>query len=70
MAKIIKPPSFDLNAKPLDSLDVNEKPPPIVKLADAQHLAQMLATFVMDNPFEFTPTNIMKLQTWHIGEAQ
>ena len=28
--------SFDLNAKPLDSLDVDEKPPLIVKLAYAQ----------------------------------
>jgi hypothetical protein len=26
--------SFDLNAKPLDSLDVDERPPPIMKLAN------------------------------------
>ena len=58
----IEPPSFDLNAKPLDSLDVDERPPPIVKLADAQHHAQLLATFFMDNPLEFTPANVMKLQ--------
>ena len=25
----IKPRSFDFNAKPLDSLDVDEKPPPM-----------------------------------------
>ena len=28
----IEPLSVDLNAKPLDSLDVDERPPPIVKL--------------------------------------
>ena len=47
---------------PQFSLDVDERPPPIVKLADAQHHAQLLATFFfMDNPLEFTPTNVMKL---------
>jgi hypothetical protein len=57
-----EPPSFDLNAKPLDSLDVDGRPPTIVKLVDTQHHAQLLATFIMDNSLEFTPTNIMKLQ--------
>jgi hypothetical protein len=41
----IEPSSFDLNAKPLNYLDVDERPPPIVKLIDAQHHAQLLATF-------------------------
>ena len=58
----LKPPGFDLDAKPLDSLDVDERPPPIVKLVDAQHHAQLLATFFMDNPLELTPTYVMKLQ--------
>ena len=31
----IKPPSFDLNTELLDSLDVNERPPHIVKLENA-----------------------------------
>ena len=29
----IEPPSSDLNAKPLDILDVDDRSPPIVKLA-------------------------------------
>ena len=39
----LKPPSFDLNAGLLNSLDVEERPPPIVKYVDAQHHAQLLA---------------------------
>ena len=46
----MEPPSLDLNAKPLNYLDVDERPPPIVKLVDAQHHDQLLATFFMDNP--------------------
>ena len=57
----IKLPSFDLNAKLMDALDVNERPPPIVKLLNVQHHAQLLATFFMDNPVGVTPTYIMKL---------
>ena len=45
----IKSPGFDLNAKPLDSLHVGERPPPIVKLANAQHHASLLATFLWIN---------------------
>ena len=41
----IKPPSFNLNVKPLHSLDVDKRPPHIVKLANAQHRAQLLDTF-------------------------
>ena len=37
----IEPPSFDLDAEPLDSLDADDKPPPIVKLRDAQHHVQL-----------------------------
>ena len=33
----IEPPSLDLNAKHLDSLDVDDRPPRVVKLANAQH---------------------------------
>ena len=47
--------------RPLDSLDVDERPPPTIKLADAQHHAQLLATFFMDHSLDFTPTNVMKL---------
>ena len=58
----IEPPSSDLNAEPLDSLDVDKGPPLNVKLENAQHHAQFLATFLfMDNQSKFTPTNVMKL---------
>ena len=50
LAQRIKPPSSNLNAESLHSLDVDERPPPIVKLVDAQHHAKLLATFFMDNP--------------------
>ena len=38
----IEPPSFDLHAMLLDSLVVDERPPLIMKLVDAQHHAQLL----------------------------
>jgi len=41
----IKAPSFDLNVEPLNSLDVDERSTQVVKVADAQHHAQLLATF-------------------------
>ena len=41
----IEPPSSDLNAKPLNSSDVDKRLALIVKLTDAQHHAQLLATF-------------------------
>ena len=40
----IEPTSSNLTAKPLHTLDVDERPPPIVKLADAQHHSQLLDT--------------------------
>ena len=55
-------PNFDLNAKPLDSLDIDERPPLIMKLATAQHHAHLLIALLMDNPLKLTLANIMKLQ--------
>jgi hypothetical protein len=37
-----------------------KKPPPIVKMADAQHHAQLLVALFMDNPVEFNHVNVMK----------
>ena len=45
----------------MDSLDVDENPPLIMKLVDAQHHAQLLAITSMPNQLDFTPTNVMKL---------
>ena len=57
----IEPLSFDLNTKPSDYLDVDKRPSPsIVKLANAQPHAQLLATFLMDNPLQFTPPYVTK----------
>ena len=61
LGHIIEPPSFDLAAKPLDFLDMHVKPPPIVKLANAQHHAQLSTTFFMDNPLGFIFAYVMKL---------
>ena len=36
----------------LDSLDVDERPPRIMKLIDAQHHAPLLGTLFMDNPLD------------------
>ena len=57
----IEPITYDLNAKCLVSLDVDDRPPPIMKLAHAQHHTQLLATFFMDNPFKLIIANVMKL---------
>ena len=43
----IKPPRLDLNAKPWDFLDVDERPPPHVKLVDARHHTQLLVAFIV-----------------------
>ena len=53
--------SQNLIKRPLDSLKVDEWPPPIMKLADAQHHDKLLAIFFMDNSLDFNPTHIMKL---------
>jgi hypothetical protein len=58
----IEPASLDLTAETINPLDVDERPPPIVKLTDAQQHAQLLATFFMDNSLDFTPADLMKLQ--------
>ena len=49
---------MDLTAKTVNPLDVDERPPPIVKLTDAQQHAQLLATFFYG---QFTPADLMKL---------
>jgi hypothetical protein len=51
-----------LTAETVNPLDIDERPPPIMKLTDAQQHAQLLATFFMDNSLDFTPIDPMKLQ--------
>jgi hypothetical protein len=58
----IEPASLDLIAETVNPLDIDERPPPNVKLTDAQQHAHLLATFFMDNSLDFTPANLMKLQ--------
>ena len=60
LGQTIEPPRFNLNVDPLRSLDVGERPPPIVKVEYAQHHAQLLHTFFMDNVGQFNL--VMKLQ--------
>ena len=64
-----EPPSLDLTVEPLDFLNVDERPPLRVKLANAQHHVQLLATFLMGHPLEFTPIDVKKLHVI-IGGAQ
>jgi hypothetical protein len=47
LGRRIETPSFDLNAEPIDSFDVDERLQLIMKLAYTQHHAQLLATFYM-----------------------
>ena len=58
----IEPASLDLTVGTVNPLDVDERPPPIVKLTDAQQHAQLLASFFMDNSLDFTPAVLMKSQ--------
>lgn len=57
-----------LNAKPLDSWGVDEKPSPIVKLANAQHHGHSLTTFC-DEPITVYSCKRNGV-VGHIGEAQ
>ena len=50
------------DANPLDTLDIDERPPPIVKLADVQPRAQLLATTFYGQPIIITLAYMMKLQ--------
>ena len=45
----------------LDSLGVDERHPPVMKMAYAQHHVRLLATVSMDNPLEFIIVDVMKL---------
>jgi hypothetical protein len=42
----LEPTSLDITAETVKPLDVDERPPPIVKLMDAQQHAHILATFL------------------------
>ena len=68
MGQRIELPSFDLNAKLLDSLDIDERPPPIVKLAVVQHHAHLLVAFFYGQPIRVY--SYKRNETvGHIGEA-
>ena len=45
----------------LDSLDVDERPPPIVKLVDRSTSCSIVRYIGYGQPVRFTPTNVMKL---------
>jgi hypothetical protein len=46
------PSNLDLNVDSI--LDVDDHPPPIVKLIDAQHHASMLSHFLLNNSVNFS----------------
>ena len=60
----IKLASLELTVETVNRLDVDERPPPIVNLTDAQRHAQLIATILMDNSLDFTPAYLMKLQAY------
>ena len=53
----MKSPNYALDAKPLDTLDVDERSPPIVKSC----IASLLAFFLMDDSLQFISTYVKKL---------
>ena len=46
------PSNLDLNVDPIPNVD--DQPPPIVRLSDARHHASMLSHFLLDNPVNFS----------------
>ena len=64
----IEPITYDLNAKCLVSLDVDDRPPPIMKLAHAQHHTQLLATFFYGQPIQAYYCKCNEIAC-HIGDA-
>ena len=54
-------PSFDLNAKPLDSFIVDERPPSIFGIGICSTSWYIVSYIFMDNSIEFTPIYVMKL---------
>ena len=50
---------FDFNT---EVVDVDDQPPPIVRLSAAQHHAQMLSHFIMDNSQDFNVHDIMEFE--------
>ena len=65
----IEAPSFDIDAKLFDYLDVDERPPPIVKLANAHHHTRLLATYFYEQPIRGYHCRRNGI-AGHIGEAQ
>jgi hypothetical protein len=45
------PLNLDLNVDPIPNVD--DQPPPIVKLNDVQHHASMLSHFLLNNSYNF-----------------
>jgi hypothetical protein len=46
------PSNLDLNVDPIPNVD--DQPPPIVKLTNAQHYASMLSHFLLNNSVNFS----------------
>jgi hypothetical protein len=66
----IEPTSLDLTVETVNPLDVDERPPPIVKLKDAQQHAQLLATYILNGQFIRLHSRKYDEIAGHIGEAQ
>jgi hypothetical protein len=49
---VASPSNLDLNVDPIPNVD--NQPPPIVKLTDVQHHASMLSHFLLNNSTNFS----------------
>jgi hypothetical protein len=54
------PSNLDLNVNPISNID--DQPPPIVKLTDARHHASMLFHFLLNNSVNFSIQDVTNFQ--------
>ena len=51
---------LDLNEEPMEGVDVDDQPTPIVKLPQACEYTQLLSYFAMEHPSKFSIVDVMK----------
>jgi hypothetical protein len=54
------PSNLDLNVDPIPNID--DQPPPIVKLTNVQHHASMLSHFLLNNSINFSVQDVTNFQ--------
>jgi hypothetical protein len=69
LGKIIEPPSFDLDAKPLDSSHDDERPPPICDIGKCSTSCIVVSSICYGQPIRGWSYRRPKIAS-HIEEAQ